>query len=82
VAGGHRRLYEHLKKKAKPLPETIEEMAPTKASFRVRERIFDKYIMRIHPLQAIIPLMRKWHRGERPELPVDLATVDFVTRTP
>jgi nucleoside phosphorylase/tetratricopeptide (TPR) repeat protein len=25
---GHRRLYEHLKNKAKPLPETIEEMAP------------------------------------------------------
>jgi tetratricopeptide (TPR) repeat protein len=26
--GGHGRLYEHLKKKAKPLPETLEEMAP------------------------------------------------------
>ncbi len=25
---GHRRLYEHLKAKAKPLPDTVEEMAP------------------------------------------------------
>jgi tetratricopeptide (TPR) repeat protein len=29
---GHRRLYEHLKKKAKPLPETIEQMAPLYAA--------------------------------------------------
>jgi hypothetical protein len=29
---GHRRLYEHLKKKAKPLPETIDEMAPLYAA--------------------------------------------------
>jgi tetratricopeptide (TPR) repeat protein len=29
---GHRRLYEHLKAKAKPLPETIEEMAPLYAA--------------------------------------------------
>ena len=29
---GHRRLYEHLKRKAKPLPETIEEMAPLYAA--------------------------------------------------
>jgi nucleoside phosphorylase len=29
---GHRRLYEHLKKKAKPLPETLEEMAPLYAA--------------------------------------------------
>jgi nucleoside phosphorylase/tetratricopeptide (TPR) repeat protein len=29
---GHRRLYEHLKKKAKPLPETVEEMAPLYAA--------------------------------------------------
>jgi tetratricopeptide (TPR) repeat protein len=29
---GHLRLYEHLKKKAKPLPETIEEMAPLYAA--------------------------------------------------
>src|SRR5262249_22632336 len=29
---GHRRLYEHLKGKAKPLPETIEEMAPLYAA--------------------------------------------------
>jgi tetratricopeptide (TPR) repeat protein len=29
---GHRRLYEHLKKKAKPLPETIEEMSPLYAA--------------------------------------------------
>ncbi len=29
---GHRRLYEHLKKKAKELPETIEEMAPLYAA--------------------------------------------------
>jgi hypothetical protein len=29
---GHRRLYEHLKEKAKPLPDTIEEMAPLYAA--------------------------------------------------
>jgi tetratricopeptide (TPR) repeat protein/anti-sigma regulatory factor (Ser/Thr protein kinase) len=29
---GHRRLYEYLKRKAKPLPETIEEMAPLYAA--------------------------------------------------
>jgi hypothetical protein len=29
---GHRRLYEHLENKAKPLPETIEEMAPLYAA--------------------------------------------------
>ena len=29
---GHRRLYEHLKRKAKPLPETVEEMAPLYAA--------------------------------------------------
>jgi hypothetical protein len=29
---GHRRLYEHLKKKAKPRPDTIEEMAPLYAA--------------------------------------------------
>jgi hypothetical protein len=29
---GHRRLYEHLKGKAKPLPDTIEEMAPLYAA--------------------------------------------------
>jgi tetratricopeptide (TPR) repeat protein len=29
---GHRRLYVHLKEKAKPLPETIEEMAPLYAA--------------------------------------------------
>lgn len=28
----HRRLYEHLKEKAKPLPETVEEMAPLYAA--------------------------------------------------
>ncbi len=29
---GHRRLYEHLKNKARPLPDTIEEMAPLYAA--------------------------------------------------
>lgn len=29
---GHRRLFEHLKRKAKPFPETIEEMAPLYAA--------------------------------------------------
>jgi hypothetical protein len=29
---GHRRLYEHLKRKAKPFPETVEEMAPLYAA--------------------------------------------------
>jgi cellulose biosynthesis protein BcsQ/tetratricopeptide (TPR) repeat protein len=29
---GHRRLYEYLKKKARPLPETLEEMAPLYAA--------------------------------------------------
>ena len=29
---GHRRLYEHLKEKAKPLPENVEEMAPLYAA--------------------------------------------------
>jgi hypothetical protein len=58
----------------------IELEGPTKSSFHVREHSFGKYIMYCFPLKGIIALMRKWHRGERPELPVDLATVDFITR--
>ncbi len=36
--------------------------------------------MRCGALKGIVALMRRWHRGERFELPIDLAKVDFVSR--
>jgi hypothetical protein len=56
----------------------IELEGPTRSSFNVREKIFDDCCMRSPTLKGIFALMRKWHRGERFELPVDLANVDFV----
>jgi tetratricopeptide (TPR) repeat protein len=51
---GHRRLYEHLKQKAKDLPETIEEMAPLYAAVvhgclagRNQEALASVYVARI-----------------------------------
>ncbi|MFT3767110.1 MAG: hypothetical protein QM820_16560 [Minicystis sp.] len=56
---GHRRLYAHLRQKAKPLPETIEEMAPLYAAVvhgcmagKNQEALDDVYRKRIQRGQA------------------------------
>jgi hypothetical protein len=57
-------------------PEVFHiELEGLRTSFNVREGIFYKYTMRCYPMKGLIPLMRQWHRGERRELPVDLAEV-------
>jgi hypothetical protein len=55
----------------------IELEGPSRSSFHVREKSFSRYTTRCGALKGIIALMRKWHRGERFELPIDLAKVDF-----
>jgi hypothetical protein len=55
----------------------IELEGPTKSSFHVREHSYHVYRRRCPTMKGIVPLMRKWHRGERLELPVDLANVHF-----
>lgn len=60
----------------------IELDGPSKSDFHVRERSFSSYSMRCGALKGIVALMRRWHRGERFELPIDLAKVDFVRGTP
>jgi hypothetical protein len=60
-------------------PEVFHvELEGPKTSFKVQEHKYYEYCMRCRSLKGLVALMRKWHRGERPELPVDLATVDFV----
>ncbi len=46
-------------------------------TFRVRERTYFGYKIRCLSMTRLAPLMRKWHSGERSELPVDLADVDW-----
>ena len=60
-------------------PEVFHvELEGLKSSFNVRERTYFGYRMRTLSLKGLIPLMREWHRGERRELPVDLAHVRWV----
>ena len=55
---GHRRLYEHLKGKAKPLPETVEDMAPLYAA------VIHGCLAGVGP-QAFVDVY--WHRIHREE---------------
>jgi hypothetical protein len=58
------------------VPEVFHiKLNDARISFKVRERVFSRYYVRCHALKGIVPLMRQWHRGERRELPVDLAEV-------
>jgi hypothetical protein len=60
------------------VPQVIHvELEGSKTSFKVRERIFAEYRVRCPDLRWFPRLMRAWHRGERCELPVNLATVPF-----
>jgi hypothetical protein len=54
------------------------ELEGLDTSFKVREGVYYKYTMRCYSLKGLTPLMRQWHRGERRELPVDLAEVRWV----
>ncbi len=51
------------------------ELDGERTSYNVREKIYYKYTMYCRNLKGLIPLLRQWHRGERRELPVDLAEV-------
>jgi hypothetical protein len=54
------------------------ELEGLETSFKVREKIYSRYSWRCLALKGFVPLMRQWHRGERRELPVDLAEVRWV----
>ncbi len=59
-------------------PETFHiELDSERSSYNVREKVYYKYTMYCRSLKGLIPLMRQWHRGERRELPVDLAEVGW-----
>jgi hypothetical protein len=61
------------------VPEVFHiELEGKKTSFKVREHSFYVYQKQCPTLKGLYALMRKWHRGERRELPVDLAGVDFI----
>ena len=53
------------------------ELEGLKSTFNVREDIYYKYTIRCFNLKGLVPLMREWHSGERRDLPVDLAEVDW-----
>lgn len=59
-------------------PEVFHiELDGPETSFKAMERVYGEYRTRCYPLKGLIPLMRQWHRGERRELPVDLAEVHW-----
>jgi hypothetical protein len=60
------------------VPETFHiELEGKETSFKARESAYYGYTMRCYNLKGLGPLMRQWHRGERRELPVDLAEVHW-----
>lgn len=53
------------------------ELEGRKSTFNVREDIYYKYSIRCFNLKGLVPLMREWHSGERRDLPVNLAEVEW-----
>jgi hypothetical protein len=53
------------------------ELEGLTSTFNVREDIYYKYKIRCFNLKGFVPLMREWHSGQRRDLPVNLAEVDW-----